>query len=214
MGTQLVGVISRIALFARMPSHKKPLDSMLHQKRVAQRRCLVGGELEDHGPGRPLEDRAARDGGREQRRRTDVGVVAQPARTAQAGHPGGFPGAAVTAPEALDAAAAGAQRQRLDHVGAAPDPADELLHRALEQVAAETTSAKPWRLVALRPLPYPRAHELYFLGGPYSAAKSMSEVRAWAAAVPEVLSTATGVPSLADVSRSASRSSSSEHTTS
>jgi hypothetical protein len=38
----------------------------------------------------------------------------------------------------------------------------------------------------LRPLPYPRAHELYLINGPFSLVKSMNEIRAWAAAVPDV----------------------------
>lgn len=39
--------------------------------------------------------------------------------------------------------------------------------------------------VLFKPLPYPRAEELYVVSGPYSLAASSREIREWAAAVPE-----------------------------
>ena len=53
-------------------------------------------------------------------------------------------------------------------------------------VALATTVFALVDRVLLRTLPYPRAHELYLVNGPFSLVKSMNEIRAWAAAVPEV----------------------------
>ena len=53
-------------------------------------------------------------------------------------------------------------------------------------VALATTVFALVDAALLRPLPFARAQELYHVNGPFSVAKSMNEIREWAAAVPNV----------------------------